>query len=107
VSRSPGVDLVRLFAQLLQLFLAFAARRLGDFAVLLGVNDENRFVQLGADFLQIFSDDVAVPRIVHHDEEHGLLPELLMFGIALTPFFDAKAQIVGILFRDYRAVMFG
>jgi hypothetical protein len=39
------------------------------------VNDEHAVLQFGANFLEVFADLVAVARVVHHDEQHGLLPK--------------------------------
>ena len=53
VGRLPGVDFVRLLAQQLQFFLALARCRLGNLAVVLGVDHQHRALQFGADLFEI------------------------------------------------------
>ena len=91
------------FAQQLQLLLVLAGGRLGNFAVGLGVDDQHGALQLGADLFQVRADLVAVAGVVHHDEQHGLLAELFVLGVALAPFLDAELQIVGVFLGDERA----
>ena len=104
VGRLPGVDLVRLLAQHFQLLLVLAGCGFGNLAVVLGVDDEHRALQLGADLFEVRADLVAVARVVHHDEQHGLLAELLVLGVALAPFLDAELQIVGVLLGEHGAL---
>ena len=80
--------------RLFEFLLVLAGGGFGNFAVVLGVNDEHAALQLGADFLEIFADLVAVARVVHHDEEHGLFPKGVMLGLALAPLLDAEAEVV-------------
>lgn len=57
------------------------------------MDDQHLAFELGADFLQVIADVVAVLRVVHHDEEHGFLAELRVFLAALAPFLDAELQV--------------
>ena len=90
VGRLPSVDFVGLLAQHFEFLLVLAGRGLGDFAVVLGVDDEHCALQLGTDFLEIRAHFVAVSGVVHHDEQHGFLAELLVLGVALAPLLDAE-----------------
>ena len=87
----------------LQLFLALAGRRLGNLAVLLGVDDQHGALQFGANLLQVCAHLVAVAGVVHHHEQDGLLAERLVLGVALAPFLDAQLQVVGVLLGEERA----
>ena len=56
---------------------------------------------------QIGADLVAVAGVVDHDEQDGLLAELLVLGVALPPFLDAELQIVGVALGDDRTLLLG
>ena len=86
----------------LQFFLALAGGRLGNLAVVLGVDHQHGALQFGADLFEVGADLVAVAGVVHHDEQHGLLAELFVLGVALAPFLDAELQIIGVLLGDDR-----
>ena len=51
----------------------------------------------GIGLLQILGHIVAVPGVVGHDEQDGLLAHLLVFGVGLAPFDHAEMDIVGVL----------
>ena len=51
------------------------------------------------------ADIVAVARVVDHHEQHRLLAELLVLGVALLPFLDPEGQVVGELLVEDRARM--
>jgi hypothetical protein len=46
-------------------------------------------------------------RVIDHDEEHGLFAELLVFHIALAPFFNTKPKIVCLFLGNDGALMLG
>lgn len=71
------------------------------------MDHQHAFLQLGANLLQIFADHVAILRVVHHDEQHGLLAQLFVLGVALLPFLDAELQVVGKFLGDDRALVLG
>ena len=83
----PAVDPVGLATRHLELILVFAAGCFGDVAVLLGLDYEHRAFQLGADVFEVRADVVAVARVVHHHEEHGLLAQAL---VLLKLFFHSS-----------------
>ena len=103
VARRPGIDLVRLLPEQLEFFLALARCCFRDLAVLLGVDDENGALQLGADLLQVDAHVVAVAGVIHHHEQDGFLPERLVFRVALAPLLDTQLQVVGVLLGEQRA----
>ena len=105
VGDCPGVDLVGLLAEQFEFLLVLAGSGFGDFAVVLGVDDEHRALQFGADLFEVGADLVAVAGVVHHDEEHGLLAERLVFGVALAPFLDAELQVVVVFLGEDGALV--
>ena len=76
----------------------------GDFAVVLGVDDQHPALQFGTDLLEIGPHIVTVAGVVHHDEEDGFLAKPLVFGVALPPLFDAEREVVGVLLREQSAL---
>ena len=67
------------------------------------INSASLLPLAASEISQIFAYFVAVPGIVHHDEENGLFAQLFMLRITLAPFLNSQAQIIVILFRDERA----
>ena len=105
--RLPGVDLVRLLAQNLEIFLVLARGRFGNLAVGLGVDHQHSALQLRANLLQVRAHLIAVLGVIHHHEQHGLLAQLLVLGVALAPFLHAQLQVVGVFLGDQGAFVFG
>ena len=106
VRRLPGVNLVGFLAQLFQFLLVLAGRGFGNFAVVLGVNDEHRALQFGADLFEIRADVIAVAGVVHHDEQDGFFAERFVFGVALLPFLDAELEVVVVFLGEDGAFLF-
>ena len=96
--RFPRVDVVGLLAEFFELIFVLARGGLGNFTVVLGVDDEHRTFQLGANFFQMGADLVAVAGVIHHNEQHGFFAQHFMLGIALAPFFDTELQVVLVFF---------
>ena len=71
------------------------------------MNDEHGALQLGADFLEVFADLVAVARVVHHDEEHSLFAEGVVLGLALAPLLDAEAEVIVVFLGEDRTLAVG
>ena len=69
------------------------------------MNNEHRALKLRADFFEVGADLVAVAGVVHHHEEHGLLSQGFVFGVALAPFFDAELQVVRIVLGEDSALV--
>ena len=70
------------------------------------MNHQNCALQFGANLFEVSADFITVPRVVHHDEQHGLLVKRLVFGIALFPFLYAKFQIVVVFLGEDGALLF-
>ncbi len=102
----PGINLIGLFAKTLQLLLVLSGGRLGDLAVVLGVDDEHRSPEFGTDLFEVRAYFIAIPGVVHHDEEHRLLPQRLVVRIALAPLLHPKRKEVRILLREDGALVF-
>ena len=73
IRAGPRIYLVGLLAQQFQLLLVLARGGLGDFTVVLGMDDKHRPLQLGTGLLQVRTDLVAVPGVVHHDKQDRFL----------------------------------
>ncbi len=56
--------------------------------------------------MQVRAHVVAVAGVVHHHEQHGLLAQRRVFGLALAPLLDAQLQVVGVFLGDDRALVF-
>ena len=100
------VDAVGLAAQLFQLLLGLARGGLADFAVVLGVDDQNGLLigKLRVGGPQIVGHVVAVAGVVGHDEKDGLLAHLFVLGEGLAPFDHPKIDVVDVLFDKFGAL---
>ena len=99
----PAVDGIRGGSQDFKLIFIFAGSGLGDFTVVLGMNDEHCALKFGANLFQMRADFIAVAGVVHHHEQHGFLAEFFVLGVALAPFLDAQRKIVGMFLGEQRA----
>jgi hypothetical protein len=106
VRRLEGVDFVGLFAEPFEFLLVLAGGGFGNLAVVLGVNDKDGALQLGADFFEIGADVVAVAGVVHHDKEDRLFAEGPVFGVALAPLLNAELQVVVVFLGEEGALLF-
>ena len=106
VGRLPRINFVGLLAQHIQFLFFLAGRGFGNFAVVLGVNDQHRALQFGTDLFEIRADVIAIAGVVHHDEQDGLFAERVVFGIALAPFLNAELQVVVVFLGENGALVF-
>ena len=104
-ARTPRLA-VGLLGEQLEFLFALAGSRFGNLAVVLGVNDEHRAPQFGTNLFEVRANFITVARVVHHDEQHGLFTERLVFGVALLPFLDAKLEIVVVFLGENGAFLF-
>jgi hypothetical protein len=106
VGRIRLVNFIGSFAQLFQLFFVLAGCGFGNFAVVFGVNDENRGLEFGTNFFEILAHFIAIARVINHYEKNGFLSKRLMFGITFFPFFDAKFEVIVVFFGEDGAFAF-